>query len=93
VELQWVERLKYLGVWLISGKKFRIDAAVNCTKFLGSVLGILQKCGRISDEIKWQVVQHSCLSILLYGVDSVLLCPEQIRKLSVAYNNAVRFNI
>jgi hypothetical protein len=45
VKLQWVERLKYLGVWLISGKKFRIDAAVNCTKFLGSVLGILQNVG------------------------------------------------
>jgi hypothetical protein len=90
IALCWVDRLKYLGVWLVSGKKFHIDASVNCTKFLGSVIGIMQKCGRVSEEIKWHVIQHSCLPILLYGVDSVVLHNEQIRKLSVAYNNAVR---
>ena len=30
------------------------------------------------------------LAFLMYGIDSVILCSEQIRKLSAAYNNVVR---
>ena len=35
VVLSWVSHLKYLGVYLVCGKKFCIDALVNCIKFLG----------------------------------------------------------
>lgn len=56
-----VERHKYLGEWLVSGKKFYNNAAANCTKFVGPVLGILQKWRNISDEIRWQITQHCCL--------------------------------
>ena len=90
VVLQWVVRLKYLGVFITSGIKFTVDCSVNRTKFLGSVFGILQKCSYVSDEIKWNVVQHSCLPILLYGVDSVHLSRSQVYSLSVALNTAVR---
>ena len=48
------------------------------------------KSASVSEEIKWHVIQHSCLPLLMYGIDSVILCSEQIRKLSVAYNNVVR---
>ena len=88
--LKWVERLKYLGIWFVSGRTLRVDVSVNCTKFLGSVLGILQKCSNISDELKWHVVNHSCLPMLFYGIDSIILCAEQRRKVGVVCNNAVR---
>jgi hypothetical protein len=29
----------------------------------------MQKCGSISDDLKWNIIQHSCLPILLYGLD------------------------
>jgi hypothetical protein len=95
VLLQWVNRIKYLGVWFVSGRSFSIDPACNRTKFLGSVFGILQKCGNVSDDVKWNIIQRSCLPILLYGVDSVTLKAGQVQKLSVAYNTAVRrcFNL
>jgi hypothetical protein len=57
--LQWVLRLKYLGVWIVAGKHLKVDQ----TKFLGSVFGLLQKCGSLSDEVKWNVLQHRCVPI------------------------------
>jgi hypothetical protein len=52
------------------------------------VFGILQKCGNISDDVKWNIIQHSCLLILLYGFDSVTQKAAQVQKLPVAYNTA-----
>ena len=41
--LHWVDRLKYLGVWLVCWKHFNVDCTINRTKFLGSVFAIMQK--------------------------------------------------
>jgi esterase/lipase superfamily enzyme len=93
--LQWVDRIKYLGVYIVAGKTFCVDSSCNRTKFLSAVFGILQKCGKVSEEIKFNVIQHSCLEVLLYGVDAVSLKSLQVHKLAVAYNTAVRrcFNL
>ena len=88
--LQWVERIKYLGVYIVAGKSFSVDSCCNRTKFLSAVFGILQKCGKVSEEVKFNVIQHSCLEVLLYGVDALSLKQCQVQKLSVAYNTAVR---
>jgi len=89
--LKWDDRIKYLGVWILAGNSFKVDSSVNRVKFLGSVFGILQKCGRnISDEIKCHVIQHCCLPVLMYGVDCISLSDTQVHDLSVAYNTAVR---
>ena len=68
---------------------------INSRKFLGAVCGILQKCGHLFEEIKWNIIQHSCYPILLCGLDSINLNTEQVRKMSIAYNTAVRrcFNL
>jgi len=93
--LQWVDRIKYLGVFTVAGKTFCVDSSCNRTKFLSAVFGILQKCGKVSEEIKFNVIKHSCLEVLLYGVDAVSLKSSQVQKLSVAYNTSVRrcFNL
>ena len=95
VLLQWVERIKYLGVYILAGKTFCVDSSFNRTKFLGATFGILQKCKNVSEEIKFNIIQHSCLEVLLYGIDSLTLKPSHVHKLSVAYNTAVRrcFNL
>jgi exonuclease III len=90
VFLQWVDRIKYLGVYIIAGKSFSVESSYNRTKFLSAVFGILQKCRNVSEEIKFNIIQHSCIEILLYGIDSLSLKPCHVHKLSVAYNIAVR---
>ena len=52
VALNWADRIKYLGVWIVAGKRSYVDMAINSRKFLGAVCGILQKCGHLSEEIK-----------------------------------------
>ena len=88
--LHWVERIKYLGVWLVEGKCFKVDCDVNRTKFLGSVFGIMQRCSKVSEEILWNIISKCCLPTLLYGVDSLSLRVDQVHKLSVALNLAIR---
>ena len=90
IALSWVAKLKYLSEYLVTGKHFSVDVSTNCIKFLGSACGILQKCGAVNEKIKWHAIDHSCLAILLYGVDYVQLISKQVQKLSVAYNNSVR---
>ena len=62
---------------------------------MGAVFGVLQQCGHSSEKIKWNISQHSCYHLLLYGLDSINLITEQVRKISIAYNTAIRrcFNL
>ena len=56
VPIKWCSQIKYLGVYVIAGKKFDVSTDVSRRKFLGSVLAILQKCGSISEEIKCHII-------------------------------------
>ena len=49
----------------------------------------------MSEEIKFNIIHHSCLELLLYGIDALSLKPFCIQKLSVANNIAVKrcFNL
>ena len=82
--------MKYLGIWLEGGKVFKVDCSVNRTKFLGSVFGIMQECCKVSGEILWNIIHKRCLPILSCGVDSLSLHVDQVLKLSVALNLAIR---
>ena len=61
VALKWVKYLKYIGVWLSVGKRFTVDLSLNCTKFVGSIISLLQKSASLSEEIKWHLIQHSSI--------------------------------
>ena len=89
-ELCWVNELKYLGVLFVSGKKFSVNVDYNCRKFLGSSFAILQKCKYLSEEIVCKLILTNCLPMLLYGVDSLFLRTEQVRKMSVSFNIVFR---
>jgi hypothetical protein len=89
-ELHWVDKLKYLGVVFVAAKKFSVNVDINCKKFLGSAFAILQKCKSLSEEILCKLILTNCLPMLLYGIDSLFLKREQVRKLSVAFNSVFR---
>jgi Reverse transcriptase (RNA-dependent DNA polymerase) len=88
--MKWSVQIRYLGVFINAGKKFSISTDVSRRKFLGSVYAILQKCKHMSEEIKCHIIQHSCLPILTYGVDSLRLSKQKLHELSVSYNTAIR---
>ena len=50
----------------------------------------MQKCSKVFDEILWNIINKCCLPILLYRVDSLSLHTDQVHKLSVALNMAIK---
>ena len=50
----------------------------------------MQKCSKVSEEILWNIIGKFCLLILLFGVDYLSLHVDQMHKLSMALNLAIR---
>ena len=42
--LLWANQIKYLGIYVIGGKYFKVDASTMRRNFFASVNGILSKC-------------------------------------------------
>ena len=49
ITLVWVEKMKYLGVYIIGGKSFMVDTSTMRRTFFTAVNGILTKCPKASD--------------------------------------------
>jgi hypothetical protein len=86
----WTNQIKYLGVLINAGKRFAVCTDICRRKFLSSSFSILQRCSKISEEIKSQALLHSCLPILSYGVDILSINKRQLHDMSVCYNTAIR---
>ena len=50
----------------------------------------MQTFSKVSEEILWNIISKYFLHILFYGVDSLSLRVDQVHKLSVALNLAIR---
>ena len=54
----WEMKLKYLGVWIISGKRFDIDHSETRRSFFASVNGILSKVKFTDDIVKLILIER-----------------------------------
>ena len=81
-ELEWVDRLKYLGTFLVSGKKLTFDLADCKRKFFGSVNNIFCKAKFCSDVVKLKLIESHCLPILLYAIESISLSNAQLQQIN-----------
>ena len=88
--LLWVDKLKYLGIWLCSGKSFTNDLSEMRRKFFTSVNVILSKCKYTSDFIKLQLLESHCLPILLYAAESLDLNATQLKSINSWWNSVYR---
>ena len=57
---QGSDRIRYIGIWLVGGKVFKVDCAVNRAIFLGSVFGIMQKFRKVCEEILYNIISEFC---------------------------------
>ena len=88
--IQWVERVKYLGVTLLSGLKFSVDFAEIRRKYFTAVNSILNKCKYVSELVKLELLESHCLPIILYAVESLNLNKSQLNELNCWWNSAYR---
>ena len=86
----WVQKMKYLGIWIVSGSRFEIDLSETRRSFFASVNNILSKTKFSSDLVKLRMVESHCLPILLYAIESKNLNIKQLKLLNSWWNSVYR---
>jgi len=72
--LKYSSSLKYLGIYILSCMRFRIDVNKLKVKFFTALNGLLSKCrGRMDEVVKLHLINSYCKPLLLYGCDCIAL--------------------
>ena len=72
-ELKWVEECRYLGVYLVSARRFKCSWHNAKCAFYRAFNAIFDRLGRsASSEVVLHLVRSKCIPVLLYGLDA---CP------------------
>ena len=58
-QVQWVDKIKFLGIILSSAKRFTVDFKETRRKFLVSVYTIFSKCKFTSDIVKLELLESN----------------------------------
>ena len=88
--VEWMNSVKYLGIWICAGKYFHLDLSEVRRKFFMSVNSILSKCKYTNDIVKLQLLESHCLPILLYATECLVLPVSQIKELNSWWNSVYR---
>ena len=77
----WVNQIKYLGIYVIGGKYFKVDTSTMRHNFFASMNGILSKCLTVSDITKLCLCETHCLPVITYAVESLNLLSSQYKQI------------
>ena len=81
--LAWVDKLRYLGIYVISSCKFKCcfdDAKKAFYRSFNSVYGRIGRAA--SEEVILSLLRSKCLPVLLYGTDVCLLNASDSRSIN-----------
>jgi len=83
--LQWVDQLRYLGVFIVRSVKFKSSLDHAKRNFYRSSNSIFGKVGRAaSEEVVLHLIKTKCLPVLLYGLEVCSLTKADQRSLDFA---------
>jgi len=89
--LDWSCKVKYLGLYLMSGANFRIDLSVAKQKYYGCFNNINSVTRQqINELMVLKLVKTYCLQRLLYGCEIWPLETTHIHELDVIWNDGFR---
>ena len=88
-KIDWVEICCYLDVNICSGKYFCTDCEER-RKFCAAANGVISNKFALSEEYFILILRTQYIPILTYGAGVWKGKNEQLRKLGVSFNNAVR---
>ena len=72
-ELKWVEECRYLGVYLVSARRFKCSWHNAKCAFYRAFNAIFVRIGRSAlSEVVLHLVRSKCIPVILYGLDA---CP------------------
>ena len=88
--LKWVTSFKYLGIVIVSGKRFRCLFDACKKKFFGSFNAIFGRVGRLaSEDVILHLTRTKCLPVLLYAIEACPLLSRDIHSLEFVINRCL----
>ena len=86
--LPFVDKAKYLGVFITAGRHFKVSVSEPINKFYKAVNGILYKCkGRMNDVVILHLFNSYCKPLLCYACECVDMLKSDYRRLINAWNS------
>ena len=83
-QIQWVDKVRYLGVVIVSGKSFRCCFENAKKSFYRAFNAVFGKIGRIaSEEVILSLIKTKCLPCLLFCVEVCPLSKSEFRSLNI----------
>ena len=90
VLIDYVEKCKYLGYYLVSHDVFKISVQEDLRGFFASVNSILTCLQKPKENVLMQLLYSNCVPKLTYGAAVKDLSASEKNQFSVAINNAIR---
>jgi hypothetical protein len=88
--LQWVDKVKYLGICICSGKSFCTDFAESRRKFFASVNTMFSNLKYASDIVKLQLIESYCLPLLTYALECLNTKSAVLHEINSWWNSIFR---
>ena len=81
--IQWADHIRYLGVDIVCGRKFKLSLSNNVKAYYRAVNAILTKLSNCaSEECSARLVTSKCVPVLTYGLEACELSNAQRRTLA-----------
>ena len=85
--INWVNEIQYLGVTIVSSKRFKLNIQNRKQKFFRAVNAVLGRIGTFSSpDVVLSLVESNCVPVLLYGLECVELNNSLLRSIENAYS-------
>ena len=87
-KIEWSAEIKYLGLFLVAGKRFACNLHSCKIKFFRALNAILSKIGDMNAiTVILSIISSNCIPILMYGLEAMQLTKTQCNRLRYAYNS------
>ena len=81
-DIYWFEKIKYIGVHIVSGKSFTVDVSTRIQKFYASANAILPNTKYVNELPRLSLCESFVLPILTYGCDGLDMSVGNVNRLN-----------
>src|ERR1051325_9087023 len=87
--IEWCKEIRYLGIYILSGKQFKCNFNQARSNFYHSFNRIYSKIGQCSSpRVILFLLSSYCLPALMYGMEVVPISSRDMLRLNLAYSRA-----
>ena len=90
IPIGFVEKYRYLGFHVVSGRSFTFSSTESLRGFFGAVNSIMTLLTRPPENVLMQLLYTTCVPKLTYGAAVLDLTASEKHRYNVAVNNAIR---